>query len=148
MGTFGMDDWQALVADERVLVTRDILRYNDMDDNGHLNNSVFTVLCESGRVDYFRKRVTPHLPGNTFFVIARIAIDFKAEAFYPGEALTATWLEHMGRSSLRVRQKIISGETLVAEAEGICVVMDKATRKPFAIPDTTRAALEPLLRED
>lgn len=146
MNTFGMEDWRALIADERVLVTRDILRYNDMDDNGHLNNSVFTVLCESGRVAYFRKRVTPHLPDNTFFVIARIAIDFKAEAFYPGEALTATWLEHLGRSSLRVRQKIMSADKLVAEAEGICVVMDQATRKPFPIPDTTRAALEPLLR--
>jgi acyl-CoA thioester hydrolase len=146
MSTFGMDDWQALVADERVLVTRDILRYNDMDDNGHLNNSVFSVLCESGRVDYFRKRVTPHLPDGTFFVVARIAIDFKAEAFYPGEALTATWLEHLGRSSLRVRQKIMSADKLVAEAEGVCVVMEKAARKPFPIPDETRAALEPLLR--
>lgn len=145
MSTFGMEDWQALIADERVLVTRDILRYNDMDDNGHLNNSVFTVLCESGRVHYFRKRVAPHLPDHTFFVIARIAIDFKAEAFYPGEALTGTWLEHLGRSSLRVRQKIMSADKLVAEAEGICVVMDQATRKPFPIPDTTRAALEPLL---
>ncbi|MGY6569519.1 MAG: acyl-CoA thioesterase [Salinarimonas sp.] len=145
MSTFGMEDWQALIADERVLVTRDILRYNDMDDNGHLNNSVFTVLCESGRVHYFRARVTPHLPDHTFFVIARIAIDFKAEAFYPGEALTATWLEHLGRSSLRVRQKIISADKLVAEAEGVCVVMDQATRRPFPIPDATRAALEPLL---
>ena len=63
MKTFGMEDWQTLIADERVLVTRDILRYNDMDDNGHLNNSVFTVLCESGRVDYFRKRVTPASAG-------------------------------------------------------------------------------------
>jgi len=45
-----------------------------------------------------------------------------------------------------VRQKIMSADKLVAEAEGVCVVMDQTSRKPFAIPDTTRAALEPLLR--
>lgn len=140
------DDLAALKADARVLMTRDILRYNDMDVNGHVNNAVYSVLCESGRVHYFRERVTPKLPKTIFFVIARLAIDFKAEAFYPGEMLTMIWLERFGRTSLGVRQQIFCDEVLVANAEGICVVMDKATRKPFPLPSDTRAALEPLLR--
>jgi len=142
----GKDDLETLRADKRVLVTRDILRYNDMDDNGHVNNAVYAVLCESGRVHYFRERVTPVLPENTFFVIARLAIDFKAEAFYPGEMLTMTWLERLGRTSLGVRQQIFCDEKLVASAEGVCVVMDSESRKPFPLPDETRAVLEPLVR--
>jgi acyl-CoA thioester hydrolase len=137
---------EALKADERVLMTRDILRYNDMDKNGHVNNAVYSVLCESGRVHYFRERVTPVLPDNTFFVIARLVIDFKAEAFYPGEMLTMTWLERLGRTSLGVRQHIFCDEKLVATAEGVCVVMDSESRKPFQLPEETRAALEPMLR--
>jgi acyl-CoA thioester hydrolase len=117
-----------------------------MDVNGHVNNAVYSVLCESGRVHYFREHVTPALPGGTFFVIARLAIDFKAEAFYPGEMLTMTWLERLGRTSLGVRQQIFCDEALVASAEGICVVMDKETRKPFPVPPETRAKLEPLIR--
>jgi acyl-CoA thioester hydrolase len=142
------DDLATLKADERVLRTHDILRYNDMDKNGHVNNAVYSVLCESGRVHYFRERVTPVLPDNTFFVIARLVIDFKAEAFYPGEMLTMTWLERLGRTSLGVRQQIFCEGNLVAAAEGVCVVMDSESRKPFALPEETRAALEPLLRAE
>jgi acyl-CoA thioester hydrolase len=140
------DDLATLKADKRVLITRDILRYNDMDDNGHVNNAVYAVLCESGRVHYFRERVTPLLPDNIFYVIVRLAIDFKAEAFYPGEMLTTTWLERLGRTSLGVRQHMFCGEEFVAAAEGVCVVMDSETRKPFPLPRGTRTALEPLLR--
>ncbi len=136
----------ALRGDDRVMMTRDVLRYNDMDENGHVNNAVYAVLCESGRVHYFRERVTPVVPPNTFYVIVRLAIDFKAEAFYPGEMTTATWLERVGRTSLTVRQRIFCGETLVAVAEGICVMMESESRRPLPFPEEARARLDAFVR--
>jgi acyl-CoA thioester hydrolase len=140
------NDLATLEADKRVLATRDILRYNDMDENGHVNNSVYSVLCESGRVHFFRERVTPLLPENTFFVIARLLIEFRAEAFYPGAIQTMTWLERLGRTSLGVRQHIFCEGKLVATAEAVCVVMEADSRRPFPFPEEARDAITRLLR--
>ncbi len=136
----------ALEADERVVWTTDVLRYGDTDANGHINNSTYSVLCESGRVHLFESRLVPAMPGGHFFVIVRLAIEFKAELFYPGGVRTATWVSKVGRTSLTVEQALFSDGTLAATSEGVCVVMDAATRRPTPIPDAARAVAEGLLR--
>lgn len=137
----------ALAADPRVVWTDDVLRYGDTDANGHINNSTFSVLCESGRVQLFLRHLTPTLPGGVIFVIAKLVIDFRAELHYPGTVRTGTWVSRLGRSSITVRQVILSGETLAAEAEGVCVLMDAATRRSTPFPDATREAALELLRD-
>ena len=135
-----------LLADPKIVWTDDILRFGDTDAIGHVNNSVFSVLCESGRVRLFREKLNPTLGEGQYFVIARLAIDFRAELHYPGQVRTGTWLTRVGRSSLALRQAILSGGTLAGEAEGVCVLMDRATRRPTPFPDQTRRAAEALLR--
>jgi acyl-CoA thioester hydrolase len=135
----------SLAADPRVVWTDDVLRYGDTDANGHINNSTFSVLCESGRVQLFLRHLTPTLPGGVIFVIAKLIIDFRAELHYPGTV--RTWVSRLGRSSITVRQAILSGETLAAEAEGVCVLMDAATRRSTPFPETTREAALRLLRQ-
>ncbi len=134
-----------LLADPRVVWTDDILRFGDTDAIGHVNNSVFSVMCESGRVRLFREKLNPTLMQGQYFVIARLAIDFRAELHYPGQVRTGTWLTRIGRSSLALRQAILSGEALAGEAEGVCVLMERATRRPTSFPDETRRAAEALL---
>lgn len=135
-----------LDADPRVTWTRDVLRYGDTDANGHINNSTFSVLCESGRVTLFRERVTPHLPPDAFVVIVRLVIEYKAELFYPGEVRTATWVSAVGRTSMTVKQALFSGETLAATGEGVCVIMDGASRRPLPLPPAAREALAGAMR--
>ena len=86
----------------------DVLRFRDTDKNGHINNSVFSVLCESGRVNLFGLKFDPLLRPGTFYVIARLVIDFRAELHYPGRVNTATWLNRVGRSSMGLKQAIVS----------------------------------------
>jgi acyl-CoA thioester hydrolase len=139
-------DIGTLLDDPRVVWTEDVLRFADTDANGHVNNTLFSVLCESGRVNMFRTRFDPTLPANRFFVIARLAIDFRAELFFPGRVRTGTWLTKLGRSSVALSQAIVGGDRLAAEAEAVCVLMDGATRRPMSFPDETRRALESMLR--
>jgi acyl-CoA thioester hydrolase len=139
-------DIDTLLDDPRIVWTEDVLRFADTDANGHINNTLFSVLCESGRVNMFRTRFDPTLPANRFFVIARLAIDFRAELFYPGKVRTGTWLTKLGRSSVALSQAIVGGDRLAAEAEAVCVLMDGATRRPMQFPDETRQALESMLR--
>ena len=137
---------EAALRDPRVLWTEDILRFADTDAIGHINNTTFSVLCESGRVHLLGTRINPTLPAGVFFVIARLAIDFRAELHYPGAARTGTWIARIGRSSLVFEQMIMSEGRLAATSEAVCVLMDGATRRPVAFPDEPRRAIEALLR--
>ena len=140
------DSLSDLLADPRVVWTEDVLRFGDTDAIGHVNNSVFAVLCESGRVYLFRTRFDPTLPNGRYFVIAHLAIDFLAELHYPGRVRTATWLTRLGRSSIGLEQVIVAGEAVAARASGVCVLMDRATRRPTPFGDETRTLAARLVR--
>jgi acyl-CoA thioester hydrolase len=137
-----------LLQDPRVVWTEDVLRFGDTDKNGHINNSVFSVLCESGRVNLFGLKFDPVLRPGTFFVIARLVIDFRAELHYPGRVTTATWVSRLGRSSMRLKQAIHSEAALAADSEAVCVLMDAATRRPSPFPDAMRRIADDMLRPD
>ena len=128
-----------------MLWVEDVLRYADTDANGHINNSTFSVLCESGRVHLFAQKLNPTLPPGVFFVIARLAIDFRAELHYPGRVRTGTGITRIGRSSLGLAQAIVFEGRVAGEAEGVCVLMDERTRRATPFPDATREAAERLL---
>lgn len=140
------DGLEATLHDPRVIWTEDVLRFRDTDMNGHVNNSIFAVMAESGRVNLFHTRITPTLEKGSFFVIARLAIDFRAELHYPGRVRTGTWLTRLGRSSIGIGQVIMGDEGLAGEAEAVCVLMDRGTRRPKPFPDATRRAVEGLVR--
>lgn len=126
--------------------TEDVLRFGDTDANGHINNTVFSVLCEGGRVALFNRHLTPLLAPGTLYVIVRLTVDFRAELHYPGVVRTATWIEAIGRSSIRLRHRVESEGRLAAEAESICVLMDSTTRRSIPLEGATRAAAEALAR--
>lgn len=127
-------------ADPRVLWSEDVLRYRDTDANGHVNNAVFAAFCESGRVQFFAQHLTPLLTPDTFFVIARFVIDYRAELHYPGRVRTATWLSRTGRTSLGFRHRILTGDVVAGEAESICVLMARDTRRPAPLGAAGEAA--------
>lgn len=140
------DPIAALESDPRVIWNEDILRYGDTDANGHINNTTFSVLAESGRVHLFFTRLTPTLPEGVIFVIAKLGIDFKAEMHFPGTVRTGTWVSRIGRSSIAVEQVIVNDGRIVATTEAVCVLMDAATRRSTPFPDETRRVAEGLLR--
>ena len=135
-----------LEQDPRVAWVTDVLRFGDTDAFGHVNNSVFSVLCESGRVHLFTSRLRPTLPPESIFSIARLTINFKAELHYPGEVRTGTWFTRLGRTSVTVEQVLVTNNHVAATAAGVCVLVDGATRRPTPWPEPTRRTVEELLR--
>lgn len=136
----------ALAQDERVTLSRDVLRFNDCDSLGHVNNVVYATLCESGRVRFLEERLRPVLGPSRLFVIVKLAIDFEAELFYPGDVVTATWASRLGTTSFTMDQAIFGAGKRAARAQGVCVTLDPATRRPAPVEGEARAALEGLLR--
>lgn len=117
------------------------LRYADTDRQGHVNNAVFSVLFEAGRVHLLRQPGRPLAPEGCEYVIARLAIDFRRELFWPGEVMVGTGVARLGRSSFTLRQAIFDGDHAAAEAESVLVLTDRASRRSTPIPEALRAAL-------
>ena len=144
-----MADLDALHADPRVTWTEDVIRFGDTDMNGHVNNATFSVLAESGRVHLFQVAFGDTRPAGTYFVIAKLTIEFKTELHYPGRVRSGTWIRHVGRSSIGLGQAILAPDgSLAATSDAVCVFMDGATRRSSPFDPATRAAAEARLRAD
>jgi acyl-CoA thioester hydrolase len=109
--------------------TYDKLRYNDTDRQGHVNNAVYATFCETGRVAFlYDEQLNLAAPGCEF-VVARLAIDFRAELYFPGKVDIGTRVLKIGRSSFVFGQAIFKDDTCVATAESVGVQMNNETRR-------------------
>jgi acyl-CoA thioester hydrolase len=121
--------------------SRDIIRFGDLDRQGHVNNARFATYCESGRVAMLEEKIRPVLGPNESFVLASITINFRREMHYPGEVEIGTRILRLGTSSLSFGQGLFCKEHCAATAETTVVLLDPATRRPTPFPEAVRADL-------
>ena len=120
------------------------LRYADTDRQGHINNSVFSVFFESGRVNFLYDPKNPLAEEGEQFVVAEITVRFIKELNWPNEVIVGTAVSKMGRSSLGLTQAIFCDGVCVATANSVIVLMDEVSRRSTALSDNTRTALQQL----
>jgi acyl-CoA thioester hydrolase len=117
------------------------IRWRDVDGYGHVNNAVFLNYLEEAR-----DRLVTSLFGERSwdFVIARVAIDFRAELRQDdGEAVIRCRVTGFGTSSVRTAEEVRKPDgTLAAEAESVVVPRDPATGRSRSLTDEERATLE------
>lgn len=121
----------------------EIVRYGDLDPQGHVNNAVFSTYFESGRVAMFRGPDLGIGVSNATFVLVRQEIDFLRELHWPGNVVVGTALAEFGRSSFTMTQAIFRGKDCAAAGRAILVMMDTATRRPRPLPPEIIARLSP-----
>ncbi len=120
------------------------IRWSDVDAFGHVNNAVFLHYLEEAR-DAWVEQVLGKVSASTWdFVLARVAIDFKAELTQSdGAVIVRCGLASIGRSSFRTREEVIKqDETVSALAESVVVARDPGTGRSRPLTDAERAALE------
>lgn len=122
---------------------RDMIRYADLDAQGHVNNAVFSTYFETGRVAMFRDPDLGIGVLNATYVLVRQEIDFLAELHWPGEVEIGTALAEFGRSSFVVTQTIFRGETCAAAGRATLVMLDTVTRRARPLTPEAMARLEP-----
>jgi acyl-CoA thioester hydrolase len=124
------------------------IRFADLDRQGHVNNAVFATFSEVGRVAFMYDPQRPLAPEGLGFVIARLAIDFRAELFWPGTVEIGTGVLRIGRSSFTLAQGMFNDGRLVATTEATIVMIDKETRRSTPLPPQTRDRLQGLMLKD
>lgn len=122
---------------------RDVIRYNDLDPNGHVNNVAVCTFFEDGRV-MFRDR---HFKGQvenvlTGFVLARYTIEYHRPLEFPGSVDVGTTITRIGRSSYTFGQAVFRGEDCAATAEAVQVRIDPKTGRSMPLSDEFKAMLQ------
>jgi len=119
----------------------EIIRFGDLDPQGHVNQAVFLTYFESGRVAMFRgPDLGIGVPGATF-VMVRMEVNYMKELRWPGTIEVGTGVAEFGRSSFKVAQAIFRDGVCAATGRATLVCLDLATRKSRALPEEAIARL-------
>jgi acyl-CoA thioester hydrolase len=122
---------------EYPLRSNEKLRYADTDRLGHINNTVFPMLFETGHVELLYGDGAPTLESGCVFVIARLAIEFVGETHWPGMIEIGTKISKLGQSSLELDQAMFQDGRCVATAKSVIVFFDKANRRSRPLSPAT-----------
>ncbi|MCW5747916.1 MAG: acyl-CoA thioesterase [Alphaproteobacteria bacterium] len=123
-------------------VTRETLRFNDVDANGHINNVAYLVLFENARVTYITQHVRFMRARGLSTVVAHLDIDFRRQMYFPGTVRAGARLIEVRRSSFVLGQAIFDDEGhCVANGHAIVVAYDPASGRGQPMPDDVRAEL-------
>lgn len=125
--------------------TTDIIRYGDLDPQGHVNNAVFATYFETGRVNMFRRPDLGIGVSGSTLILARTEIDFLRELRWPGTVEIGTGIAAFGRSSFTVRQAIFRDGECAATGQATMVQFDLATRRPRPLDEGLVERLRPFM---
>ena len=120
----------------------DVIRYADLDRQGHVNNAVFATYFETGRVALFRDPDLGIGVADATYVLVRQEIDFLHELRWPGNVEIGTGLAQVGRSSFTVAQTIFHDDTCAAAGRATLVMLDTVTRRARILTPDAIARLE------
>lgn len=116
------------------------LRFNDIDQMGHVNNAVIMEFFDLGKSEYFTTIGLPPEEGDFTVMVVRVEVDFHRQILFHDHIHVTTSVDHFGNKSLAVKQQVI--DTATGEACASCrTVMSgysRTTHQSALIPDTIK----------
>ena len=116
-------------------------RFKDTDALGHINNASITTWFEEGRRSIFKYFIPDLDPKKWKLIIARVEVDYVAQAHYQEEVTIKTWVEKIGNSSFQLYQEAHQGSTIVSKSKTFLIHFDYASQKSIPIPAAIRKNL-------
>lgn len=120
-------------------------RWKDNDVYGHVNNVEYYSWFDTAVNEFLIKSgVLDIASGTTIGVVAESQCTYLSPIAFPDRVAVGLKVAKLGMSSVRYRIAIFRGDDATASAQGsfMHVYVDRATRRPVALPETLRRALE------
>jgi acyl-CoA thioester hydrolase len=120
------------------------VRFRDLDAFGHVNNATTLTYVESARVHYLIELgIRPEQANwqNTAFIMAHISCDYKKPIFYGQNVEVGSRITKIGRSSLRMEQRVEADGKLAADVVAILVHYDYPSGQSVIISPEMRAKI-------
>jgi acyl-CoA thioester hydrolase len=119
-------------------VHSEIVRFNDCDPMGHVNNAVFSTYLEQARLAWFGSDEEMPL---TDVILARTEIDFRSPVAVGETVEVSVKPTHLGTKSFELAYELHAGGRLVAEAKSVLVGYDYDQARSTEIPERWRRRL-------
>jgi acyl-CoA thioester hydrolase len=126
----------------------DNVRFGDLDPNHHVNNATYATYFETSRVSLIRDPQFGLMPPGLSWVLAHLAIDFRAEVHWPGQVELGLAVERLGRTSVTYDQAVFHNGVCAASARAITVLVDASSRTPTPLSEEVIARFQPWLRRE
>ena len=115
-------------------------RFDDVDQQGHLNNAAIAVLLQEARIRYAHACFVPGLMRDYGIVVGSIFIDYAGELLFPDPVEIGIGVLEIGRSSFVLGNVARQCGRIATFAEVALILTDRTG--PVPLPDDARAELE------
>ena len=119
------------------------IRFSDVDQFGHMNNSVYFSLYDLAKTTYFKDVFGMAEWGEQVVVVANINANFFQPVFFSDEMEIATAAVHLGNKSFTLLQRAVAKNTgeVKCECSTVLVMYDLYTKEPMPIPQAYKDAI-------
>lgn len=120
------------------------IRFNDVDQYGHVNNNAYFAFYDLGKESYLTKVLQADYRHHEVIpVIANINADFIRPIFHGNRIVVETRTAHMGQKSFTLQQRAVNVETgeVVCQCSTVMVCFDQKTGSSANLPEAYREAI-------
>ena len=119
------------------------IRFNDVDQMGHVNNAVIMEYFDLGKEAFFAQRGLPPEEGEFTVIIVHYDVDFQRQIHFHDTVHVETSIERFGTKSLTVLQRVVDSVTneVCATCHTVMSGYSRSTGASAVIPDDVRARL-------
>lgn len=119
------------------------IRFNDVNQYGHMNNSSYFSLYDLAKTSYMRDVFGNKDWHHMGIVVANINADFLAPVFFSDDLIIETTVIHLGHKSFTLLQRAINKASgvLKCQCRTVMVGYDVATKEPVELPADFKQAV-------
>lgn len=119
------------------------IRFSDVDQYGHMNNSSYFSIYDLAKTSYMRDVFGDKNWNDIGIVVANINADFLAPVFFSDELYIETTVVHLGHKSFTLLQRAINKASgvLKCQCRTVMVGYDMATKEPVELPDSFKQTI-------
>ena len=120
------------------------IRFNDVDQMGHVNNAVLMEYLDLGKDSFFSAHGLSPLKGDFTVMVVHCEVDFRAQVRYHDRIHVATELQRLGHKSVTLLQRVVNSDTDTTCVECLTVLSGyrRSTAASAPIPDEVRQWLQ------
>ncbi len=113
------------------------VRFSDTDMMGHISSMSYAAYAEVGRARFF-EQLEAERSEIPWFVLVRVALDFRRETVFGQEVVLETRAARIGTKSLTLHQEVHRDGELACSLEVVMSAFDPKTRGSIEVPKTWR----------
>lgn len=126
------------------------IRFNDVDQMGHINNAVIMEYFDLGKSAYFDAVGIPPEQGTFTIVIVHFEVDFSSQIRYHDNIHITTHCERVGNKSVTMIQQVVNSDngTICATCRTVLSGYSRITNTSAPVPDEVRQTIECFEKEN